>query len=548
MKHKSGLLLFICSILFSYGFAKTHNTLDKNKKISIEQWEVHDVVFHSKLKIEKPFNKKMFAKVVAKGKTQNIPLFYNGNNTWILRYSSSEIGKKTYNISGDVKDLNGKNGVFIVTKNTKKNRHGGIVLNETRPDKFFYEDGTHYFNLAFECDWLFALDYAKDDLKKTKHLLNLLDKNGYNQVVMNVYTYDVSWQKDPLLKEHPEHEYGGRDDVFPFLGSNTNPDFSALNVAFFNHFDKVIGEMHNKEIVSHLMIYVWNKLVNWPDMNTEADNLYFDYVVKRYQAYPNVVWDVSKEALFYGRATKEYISNRIERIREADAFNRLVTVHDYGFCKSNSDEVDFISAQNWTHPLYRFMLDVKKKFPKKPIFNIEHGGYEESPYKVFPGDYTNAEACLRRNYMCLFAGAYTTHYWQGTSWNVVIHNPFEQPEDFYKPKFDYFKHMNSLFKKLPFENFQPNPSMNSSGYNLLNKKDGMMLFYVPKENHVVSIKGNITKHFNWEKATKQWFNTLTGEFSEVRNYEKKRSDFYPWQPWRGEVDAILIIRGLESVD
>ena len=69
--------------------------------------------------------------------------------------------------------------------------------------------------------------------------------------------------------------------------------------------------MHDKEIVSHLMIYVWNKNVNWPDMDTKADNMYYDYIVKRYQAFPNIIWDVSKEALYYNRATKEYISERI---------------------------------------------------------------------------------------------------------------------------------------------------------------------------------------------------------------------------------------------
>ncbi|WP_250629765.1 apiosidase-like domain-containing protein [Aureibaculum algae] len=405
------------------------------------------------------------------------------------------------------------------------------------PQHFYYEDGTPYFNLAFECDWLFALDYESKDVKKTDHLLNLLNENGFNQVVMNVYSHDVSWEKDPLLAIHPEHEFGGKQNIYPFLGSNEKPDFSALNPDFFNHLDKVIATMHDKEIVSHLMIYVWNKLVSWPDMQTKEDNRYFDYVVKRYQAFPNIIWDISKEALFYGRATPEYISERINRVRKLDGYNRLLSVHDYGFCKNHPDEVDFISSQNWSHTLYQNMLDAKNEFPKKPVFNIEHGGYEESPYTVFTGAYIDAEVCLRRNYMCLFAGVYTTYYWQGTSWNVIIYNPFEQSADFYKPHFDYFKHMQEFFNQFSFHNFKPHPWQNTNGYNLTDEKNGTILIYMPKENYKVTL-WHLSKE-NKDTATMQWFNTLTGEYTKIEDFDKNRAEL---SPWRGKADTILIIQ------
>jgi len=275
-------------------------------------------------------------------------------------------------------------------------------------------------------------------------------------------------------------------------------------------------------------------MVSWPDMQTEADNMYYDYVVKRYQAFPNIIWDVSKEALHYVRATKEYIIERIERTRKLDAFDRLVSVHDHGFCANHSELVDFISIQNWKHTLYENMLKAQKKFPNKPIFNIEHGGYEEAPYEVFPGAYTNAEVCLRRNYMCLFAGSYTTYYWQGASWNAVIHNPFEQPTYFKKPRFDYFKNMRKLFDTVHFENFIPLDKYNGSSYNLTNKKDGTIMVYAPKENHYVGVN------------TKQWFNTLTGEFTKEIKYKESKHSFWEWRPFRNTADAILIVRNLKT--
>ncbi|MEM6641430.1 MAG: DUF4038 domain-containing protein [Bacteroidota bacterium] len=540
----AAIVLLASQVIFAQ--TKSWDSPRPGKILELAQWEVGDIQYKTKEKIEAPFEVEAYALIG----DQKIPLFYTGDNEWTFRYSSAEEGLKTFVIKSEIQELNGKKGKIKITKNTKTNRHGGIILKEDNPQRFFYEDGSHYINLAFECDWLFALDYGNPDLPRTNHLLSLIEENGFNQVVMNVYSYDVKWKKDPKLKEHPEHEYGGREDIFPFLGSNTKPDHSTVNLEFFEHFDRVLSSMHEKEIVSHLMIYVWNKLVNWPELKSAEDNRYYDYVIKRYQAFPNLIWDVSKEALGYGKVGEEYILERIERTRKLDAYDRLVSVHDYGFCKRNPESVDFISMQNWDHPLYSITVDAKEKFPNKPIFNIEHGGYEESPYWVFPGAYISAETCLRRNYKCIFAGGYSTYYWQGTSWNAIIHNPYEQPEDFIKPKFEYFKHMRTLMESVNFENCENWPQFNHSGYNLLNKKDGIYLIYVPKESHYAATRLAMRK-FNTENATIQWFNTWTGEFTELQSYAEGKPtawDQYNPRPFRYEADAILIVRGIKPID
>ena len=58
----------------------------------------------------------------------------------------------------------------------------------------------------------------------------------------------------------------------------------------------------------------------------------------------------------------------------------------------------------------------------------------------------------------------------------------------------------------------------------------------------------MTYRFNYENATQQWFNTLTGEFTEEVKYEYKELGFWEWRPWRGEADAVLIIRNLELLE
>lgn len=504
-----------------------------NKSFSIPKWEVIDVVIKAKTSIKNPFTADFGATFTHEnGSSQKVPGFYNGNNEWVLRFSNSIKGKWKFITYSEDKKLKNKKGIINV-ENPKKGKHGAIVIKENAK-KFSYEDNSPYFLLAFECDWLYGLDYHnKKATPKTEHLLNLIQENGFNQVVMNVFSYDVRWKKDEKLAQHPEHEFGAPKDIFPFLGNNEKPDFSSLNVEFFKKFDRTISLMNDKQIVSHLMIYVWNKLVAWPDMNSDADNMYFDYVVKRYQAFPNMLWDISKEALYYGRADAKYIKERIERVRKLDSYKRLLTVHDFGFCKKNPETVDFISSQDWSHNLYNKMLDAHQQFKNKPVFNIEHGGYEKSPYVVFTGNYDNAEACLRRNYMCLFAGVYTTYYWQGTSWNAVIYNPYEQPEGVYKPKFEYFKHMNKLFQKVDFSKLTPMPHRNAGSYNLSTEDKKTVLLYVPKECH--SMRSWIFKK-EIKNRTFEWFNTLTGE---TKSIDGPTAGQY-YNPWQGKADAVLI--------
>ena len=97
-----------------------------------------------------------------------------------------------------------------------------------------------------------------------------------------------------------------------------------------------------------------------------------------------------------------------------------------------------------------------------------------------------------------------------------------------------------------FENCENWPEFNHSGYNLINKKDGIYLMYVPKESHYAATRLALKK-FNTENATVQWFNTWTGEFAEPKSYAEGKPtawDQHNPRPWRYEADAVLIVRNL----
>ena len=471
-----------------------------------EQWRPNDTVFEVSEELATPFEVEAVANVTGpQGEKLDVPMFFDGGQKFILRFAPPTPGEWKYSIRSTVKSLDGKSGE-IQTIAAANGRHGPVGVASDSRQRFAYADGTNYFPIAFECDWLFALDAAnKTDIPKTRELADTIARHGFNQVVMNVYAYDVMWPADPKLPQ--EFNYA-RPGYSPFGGTNDAPDFSTLNVEFFQHLDRVIAALDERGIVAHLMIYVWNKKVNWPESRSEADNRYFDYVVKRYQAYPNIIWDISKEALGYGHSDMTYITDRVERLRKLDAYDRLVTVHDHAYCAKYPDLVDFISIQIWTSELFAAMKEVRAKHPQKPILNIEHGGYEAGPYHVFTGDYLSAEVCLERAYECVFAGTFPTHYWQDTSWSVVIHNPDSLPEK-QRPRLHYYQHLATMVNKPGFADLEPASGKFSSSGMCLTDGKKRFVYFIPKENSAVQLRN--LQGAEGEHVRLTWFNPHTGE-------------------------------------
>ncbi len=244
--------------------------------------------------------------------------------------------------------------------------------------------------------------------------------------------------------------------------------------------------MRERGLVAHLMLYVWNKKVAWPPLRSEADDRYVDYVAARYQAFSNVVWDVSKEALTYGHCDAAYITDRARRLRRADAYRHLLTVHDSAYCAAHPKQIDFYSIQSWRTELHGEMRRLRESL-RMPVFNIEHGGYERGPYLTFPGDYVDSVVCLDRNYQCAFAGVYSTYYWQGASWNIVVPDRSALPEAD-RPRYELFRHFQAFFSALDYHRLEPAGPLSSSGYCLALEGEGARgryLFYKPRGSYAI---------------------------------------------------------------
>jgi hypothetical protein len=470
-----------------------------------ETWDVIDLSFRGSPGRSNPFTVDFGAVITHEsGMKMKVPGFYNGNNSWIVRFSPPEPGRWTYTTWSEVRALNSQKGELKVAPSGAR---GPVRIAENNRQRLAYSDGTPYFSLAFEIDWLFALDADNPrDIPRTRQIVGHIAENGFNKAIINVYAYDAGWGEKHLID--PRFNFA-KPDIFPFGGTNEIPDHGTLNIDFFKHFDRVMHELNDKGVIAHLMIYVWNKFVNWPSPGSDHDNMYFDYVVKRYQAYPNLIWDISKEALAYGMDDMDYITGRIDRLRDLDAHKRLVTVHDYSYCRAHPDKIDFISVQEWKPNLYNEMLDIVQRFPQMPVYNVEHGGYEQTMHTIFHGAYTNPEICLKRTYVCYFAGTYPTYYWQNASWYELVYDPFSLPAE-NQPKFHYYRHLMDFFSNFDYNTLVPAQYFYSS-YVLTNNKD-TFIYLLPW--HGYSLEGMAPRQARGKKVEIQWFDPLTGEYSE----------------------------------
>jgi hypothetical protein len=504
-----------------------------NKVVSAHQWNVVDLGFRVQTAPSEPADVDFSATFSNQSNARfEVSGFFNGDNEYVIRFTPAAAGTWDYVTHSSNPELDGRSGQLIVEK-ALKGRKGGIVIAPKTPRQFRYQNGDSYYPIAFECDWLFALDAENpNDIPNTRKFVDTLAENGFNQVVMNVYAYDVAWKKDERLTA--EHDYGS-PRVFPFAGTNESPDHSQLNIDYFKRLDRVIEYLDQKGIVAHLMVYVWNKRVNWPKPNSKADNRYFDYVVRRYQAYPNLVWDISKEALGYGHNDVTYIHQRIERLRRLDTYKRLITVHDYSYCNRFQENLDFVSVQLWSSELYSVMRNVCEQMPGKPILNIEHGGYERGPYVVFTGNYTSPEVCLERAWQCVFAGTYPTHYWQGAAWNaIVVDIDSLAPED--RPRLKYYRHMRTLVDKYEFDRLKAGDKKSNAGF-CLHDGDRLFLYYVPKECEFIGTR--LPKNMRGQTMTASWFDPFDGTFS--KPLEQKITEWPSFEKPAGSRFAILIV-------
>ncbi len=496
--------------------------------IMIAQYDIYDFSLDSDTHHDDPFAVNVLATMEHESgeKIENIPGFYNGDGKWVIRFSPTKLGVwRGKTTSGDPKLCCVELGPVECVENENSEVHGKLQIDPEHPQRFTWEDGDPFVILGFECDWLFS--YHQEKPEDCRKHVQLIKDRGFNYIIMNIYAH----------KGFSQPESKGPGDTIPgtvyapsrmyvFGGTNDEPDHTKLNIDFFKDYDQMMAILHEKGIVAHLMIQVQNKRVRWPERLSAEDDLYWKYVVARYQAFGNIVWDIGKESYNLLRETEghEYTINRINLIRDMDAYDHLVTVHDSEAGStgrySEADAVsDFVSDQIHLKDVDRYNREAisKLRILPKPYLNIEYG-YElgaEDLKTYRSGSTAPWQDILDWTYALYMAGAYPGYYYNNTSWDLIKFEP--EPEGWKR-----YQYLKDVLDSLSFNRMEAMNELVARGYCLADP-GREYLVYLPEGGEAVidltAVPGNRGPRGQWvagdTKVSGLWMDTYTGERIQV---------------------------------
>ena len=492
--------------------------------IRVARWQPHDFAFQTDARPDNPFQVAFSVEVTGPGGVKlSLPGFYDGNGTWKARVSPTAEGDWSLVTRSSVPGLDNQRVSFACIPNPSPAIHGGLRADPQHPRHFVFEDGTRYFLMGYECDWLWALDMNSPDLKTVNPFLDKLCASGFNYIILDAYAHDTSWRKGKTADDD-----FGPSPMYAWEGTNETPDHSRFNLAYWKHYDRVIDALHQRGMIAHVMIKVYNKMVNWPAIGSAEDDLYFRWLIARYAAYPNIHWDFSKEA--NNEKSLDYKAGRVRFLRQNDPYRRPITVHDdhktYD-AGSYNELLDYRSDQQ--HSKWHATLLDHRTQRVWPVVNVEFG-YEHGPKGLSDFTYRVVQApeevCRRAWEVCL-AGGYGAYYYTYTAWDVI--RPQDTP-----PGYAYFKHLRDFFETTAYWRMEPADQLVSEGYCLAE----------PGREYVVFL--NKAQPFSLQLAglpgpTKaEWFHSLTGQRRDVGMLSNGTVQLTPPADWAGSPLALHV--------
>ena len=483
--------------------------------LSIPRWQVHDFSFHAPPQKDNPFQIPFSAELSGPaGVTLTVPGFYDGDNTWKIRISPTAAGAWTLTTHSRIPELDNQKGDFRCVANADKSARGPWRVDPQHPHQFIFEDGTHLLPMGYECDWLWAPDMLDPQLKTVAPFLDKLAGYGFNFVILNAYAYDTSWKKGKT----------GDDDFGPpplsaWEGPAQTPDHAHFNLPYWQHYDRVIDALNRRGLAAHIFLRVYNKAVVWPANNSPEDDQYYRWLIARYAAYTNVMWDLSKEA--HNEKDMTYKLNRLRLIRATDPYHRLLTVHDDKAAYDRGDYndlLDFRSDQQ--HSAWRATMLAHLKQRDWPVINTEFG-YEYGPKGPADKTYNVVQApeeVARRAWEVYMAGGSGVYYYTYTAWDVLRLQ--DKP-----PGCVYFQHLAEFFRETGFWTLKPTDGIASDGWCLADPGREYVVFLNTAAPFTLTLR-NIA-----QPLPAQWYQPFTAATRDAGAFSAGTASLTPPAEW-----------------
>jgi hypothetical protein len=281
-------------------------------------------------------------------------------------------------------------------------------------------------------------------------------------------------------------------------------------------------------MTAHILVKVYNKMVNWPANGSAEEEQFFRWLIARYAAFPNTHWDFSKEA--HNEKDLNYKRNCLAFFRQNDPYHRLLTVHDdrRTYDTGAYDTLlDYRTDQQ--HSAWHAKLLEHRQQHLWPVVNAEFG-YEHGPAGL--GDKTYGvvqspeEVCLRA-WEVQMAGGYGVYYYTYTAWDVI--RPQDNP-----PGYAYFKRLRDFFASTAWWRLEPKDELVSAGHCLAEPGREYVVFVNRATPFSLKLAG-VTVPLEAE-----WYAPLTGKRQAAGSLTNGTAQLTPPSEWGGGAVALHV--------
>lgn len=285
----------------------------------VDKWDRFELTLNYNVRANAFKEVQLSAKFVAKDTTFVVNGFYDGNQTFKIRFMPPKEGRWSYITTSNVPALNNKTGSFECISPSTPNNHGMVGVSDVY--NFKYDDGTRYYPFG-------TTAYAWTHMAQGVQELTLksLEKAGFNKVRMCVFPKNYE-----LVKEEPQ--------LYPFVikqrkkGENGEDsitwDFDQFNPLFFQHLENRIDDLSKLGIEADLILFHPYDKGRWgfDAMPNEVNIRYINYLVARLSSYRNIWWSMANEFDYVASKTRKDWDLLSKTVVQADPYRHLCSIH-----------------------------------------------------------------------------------------------------------------------------------------------------------------------------------------------------------------------------
>lgn len=231
------------------------------------------------------------------GKSFTLPGFYDGQDTWRVRFNPNEVGRWRYHSSSRPAnaELN-QEGSFEVTPNQTV---GFLQATPGRAWGFHYESGEPVFILGDTTYNLFGMAHCGADVAA---FMQRRAAQGFNLLRVRL----------PVSPFHPPDGYNTWQTrrTWPWGGSEQAPRFDKFNLDYFQTVDRVVQQAEGLGLGLEMIMEAWGFEFPFNSrqiFTPEWEELWLRYLIARYDAYRCVYfWTPMNEYEFYPNGDWHY--------------------------------------------------------------------------------------------------------------------------------------------------------------------------------------------------------------------------------------------------